>query len=112
VYTLIKDVLLVPDGEHYRKPPPVQMQSCGAQSQWMHKILHAAGTLLKRGRNTVRARQAQEFAVRLCSLGMLEVSPVKPHGHPNTLITRIPQKRNNVDEVSALESQLQATMAC
>lgn len=79
---------------HYRKLQPINMQSCEAQSHWIHlqniPTFKVPGTLQKRGWKDCKSRRIREFGVRLFLLVTSATILIKSyqHDYPNVTWTR------------------------
>lgn len=72
------------NGEHYGKSQPIKMQSCSAQSQWIH-LQHnsqpkAQGSFQRSSRKIIRARVSGSLCETL-SPKKSETTPVSSHHH-------------------------------
>lgn len=73
------------DRQHFRKPQPIKNAEFRAQCQWIHPqntpTPKTQGTLQIRGLKNSKSQRTKEFAVRLCALVILEITPIKSHQH-------------------------------
>lgn len=72
--------LFTTDGDYYRKPQPIELQKCEAQSQRIYlqknSSTHGSGAWKDHKHQMIR-----EFAAQSCLLGMSESTPMKYHKH-------------------------------